>query len=176
MISAENNGIVVKMTSGPYLSPQQERTWNLLIGVMVWLPAGLDSYLEHTAGLSHPEYQVLRWLSLSEDHEIRMGHLATTASVTPSHLSRIVARLENRGTLKRSPDPTDARRTLARLTDAGARIVEKIEPAYAAEVRRCVFDHLQQQDVDHLEDIAEAILTPLHSDCVASLPPRSARP
>lgn len=163
------------MTSTKPLTPQEARAWNLLIGVMMWLPAELDAFLERTSGLSHTEYQVLRWLSLSEDREIHMGRLAASASVTASHLSRIVARLEKAGRLTRTSDPADARRTFARLTNEGAELVDKTEPAYVAEVRRCVFDQLEQHGAEHLEDLAEAILLPLRSDCVANLPPRSKR-
>jgi DNA-binding MarR family transcriptional regulator len=163
------------MSQPARLNAQQDRAWSLLVGVMMWLPAELDAYLERTAGLSHSEYQVLRWLSVGEDREVHMGRLAATASVTPSHLSRIVARLEKQGSLTRASDPDDARRTLARLTPAGAELVERIEPAYAAEVRRHVFDRLQPQEREQLEDLSEAILTPLRGDCVAVLPARSAR-
>lgn len=157
------------------LSAQQDRTWSLLVGVMMWLPAELDVYLERRAHLSHAEFGVLRCLSLSEDREVHMSRLAATASVTPSHLSRIVARLEKRALLTRSVDPDDARRTLARLTTAGAALVEELDPGYAAEVRRRVFELLDDRQSQQLEDLAEAILTPLRGECVAVLPPRSPR-
>lgn len=155
------------------LSPQHDRTWSLLVGVMMWLPAELDTYLEKSADLSHAEYGVLRCLSLSEDREIHMSRLAATASVTPSHLSRIVGRLEKRSLLARSADPTDARKTLARLTRAGARLLDEVEPGYVAEVRARVFELLDNQQLDQLEDLAEAILTPLRSQCIDLLPPRA---
>lgn len=157
------------------LSSQQDRTWSLLVGVMMWMPAELDTYLEQSADLSHAEYGVLRCLSLSEDREIHMSRLAATASVTPSHLSRIVGRLEKRDLLTRSTDPTDARKTLARLTPSGAQLLADVEPGYVAQVRARVFELLDQQQLNQLEDLAEAILTPLRSDCVALLPARSAR-
>lgn len=157
------------------LSPQQERTWSLLVGVMMWLPAELDTYLERSADLSHAEYGVLRCLSLDEDREVHMSRLAATASVTPSHLSRIVGRLEKRGLLARSADPRDARRTLARLTQAGARLLAEVEPGYVAEVRTRVFELLEDGQLEQLEDLAEAILTPLRAECVDLLPPRSPR-
>lgn len=157
------------------LTPQQDRTWSLLVGVMMWLPAELDAYLEQSADLSHAEYGVLRCLSVSEDREIHMSRLAATASVTPSHLSRIVGRLEKRDLLARSADPTDARRTLARLTPGGVRVLEDVEPGYIAEVRARVFDLLGEDRLEQLEDLAEAILTPLRGECVSLLPPRSAR-
>jgi DNA-binding MarR family transcriptional regulator len=158
-----------------HLTSQQDRTWSLLVGVMMWMPAELDAYLEQAADLSHAEYGVLRCLSLSEDREIHMSRLAATASVTPSHLSRIVGRLEKRDLLARSTDPTDARRTLAKLTESGAQLLTEVEPGYVAEVRARVFELLDQQQLHQLEDLAEAILTPLRSDCVDLLPPRSAR-
>lgn len=142
---------------------------------MMWLPAELDAYLERSADLSHAEYGVLRCLSLHEDRELHMSRLAATASVTPSHLSRIVGRLEKRSLLERSTDPTDARRTLARLTPAGARLLAEVEPGYVAEVRARVFELLEDRQLEQLEDLAEAILTPLRGECVDLLPPRSAR-
>jgi DNA-binding MarR family transcriptional regulator len=157
------------------LSEQQDRTWSLLVGVMMWLPAELDTYLEAAAGLSHAEYGVLRCLSAGEDREVHMGRLASTAAVTPSHLSRIVARLEKRGRITRTTDPADARRTLARLTEAGAELVAQVEPGYAQEVRRHVFEPLGTWGARQLEDLTEALLTPLRPDCVAALPAHGAR-
>jgi DNA-binding MarR family transcriptional regulator len=163
------------MSAADRLSPQQDRTWSLLVGVMMWLPAALDTYLERSADLSHAEYGVLRCLSLSEDREIHMSRLAATASVTPSHLSRIVGRLEKRGLLTRSADPGDARKTLAKLTQSAAHLLAEVEPGYVAQVRARVFELLDDQHVDQLEDVAEAILTPLRSECVNLLPARTAR-
>lgn len=139
----------------------------------MWLPGALDVYLEQAAGLTHAEYQVLRWLSVSENREVHMTQLAATAGVTPSHLSRIVARMEKRLWVTRRSDPDDARRTLAQLNDAGAQVVANIEPGYAEQVRRRVFEHLDLRQVDQLERLAEAILTPLRGDCVEVLPART---
>lgn len=163
---------VVRVSEHAPLSAAQERTWLLLVGVMMWLPAELDAHLEQVVGLSHAEYGVLRCLSAVEDREIHMSRLAATASVTPSHLSRITARLQKRGLLTRSTDPGDARRTLARLTEQGAALVESTEPQYAALVHRCVFAHLDREQETVLEDVAEALLLPLRADCVQLLAPR----
>lgn len=162
------------MTAINRFSPQQDRTWSLLVGIIMWLPAELDTYLEQSADLSHAEYGVLRCLSLGEDREIHMSRLAATANVTPSHLSRIVARLEKRLLLTRRADPADARKTLARLTPAGAQLLFDVEPGYVAEVRARVFELLDPQQLNQLEDLAESILIPLRRDCVDLLPARSA--
>lgn len=163
------------MDSLEALPAQEDRAWSLLIGVMMWLPVALDAHLERVAGMGHADYQVLRWLSLTEEREVHMTNLATTAGVTPSHLSRIVARLEAKDLVIRSNDPRDARKVLARLTEAGARVVAEVDPGYVAEVRTLVFSRLTPAQAHQLEDIAEALLTPLRADCVAILPPRAER-
>lgn len=147
-----------------YLSPQEDRTWSLLVGVMMWLPVELDTFLERTAGISHSEYRVLRCLSTNKNHELHMSQLASNASVTPSHLSRVMARLEKRQWITRSSDRDDARRTLALLTEPGARIVNRVEPGYAQEIQRCVFDVLDPVQAEQLEGLSEAILTSLHPE------------
>ncbi|MCW1249604.1 MarR family transcriptional regulator [Acaricomes phytoseiuli] len=156
-----------------HLSPQQERAFTLLSGVIMWLPSELDAYLGSTASLSFTEYQVLRWLSKTGDLEVHMGRLAATASVTPSHLSRIIGRLEKRNLLSRSTDPSDARKTQVQLTQEGTQLVNQVEPGFATEIRRRVFDLLSEGQAEHLEDITEAILLFLKEDCLQFLPPRN---
>ena len=163
------------MSDDGRFTTQQDRTWSLLVGVMMWLPAELDSYLEGVADLSHAEFGVLRCLSTGEDREIHMSRLAATASVTPSHLSRIVGRMERRGLLVRSADPDDARKTLARLTEPGARLLAEVEPGYVEQVRARVFNLLTGDQLAQLEDLSEAILTPLRGECIPLLPSRSDR-
>lgn len=157
------------------LTAPEERSWALLTGVMTWLPVELDAFLEREADLSHAEYQVLRWLSIEVDREVHMTHLASTAKVTPSHLSRIVGRLERRELIARSADRVDTRRTLARLTPAGAELVAAVEPRYAAEVRARVFDLLGDGQADALGDALESLLVALRPDCMAAVPPRDGR-
>lgn len=163
------------MASIDTLTPQQDRTWSLLVGVMMWLPAELDTWLVETANISHAEFGVLRCLSADVDRELHMSRLAATASVTPSHLSRIVGRLQQRGLLLRRTDEADARRTLARLTVDGAHLVEAIEPSYVTELRVRVFNLLGPDQIDSLEQVAETILTALRPECVALLPGREVR-
>jgi DNA-binding MarR family transcriptional regulator len=83
------------------------------------------------------------------------------------------ARLEKRQWITRSSDPHDARRTLARLTETGAQLLDRVEPGYAEQVRRHVFDRLDARQTESLEDLAEAVLTSLHPDCLEIMPVRT---
>jgi DNA-binding MarR family transcriptional regulator len=152
------------------LDPAEERTWALLVGVMTWLPAALDTRLQESADVSHAEYSVLRWLSQCDGGALHMSRLADRTSVTPSHLSRIVSRLEKRGLVARTPDPGDGRYTLAQLTDAGAALVTAQDPGYAALVRELLLDRLPATEREQLEGIAGRVLTALKPECLAAHP------
>ncbi len=150
-----------------WLSPEQTAAWLALIGTTVWLPAALDAQLQRDAGISHVEYVVLSWLSMSPGRTARMSAIAARSNVSLSHLSRIAARLEKRGWMRRTPDPDDGRATLATLTDAGWDKVVDTAPAHAEQVQRLVFDGLSAADVRHLERIAARILRAANPDLPA---------
>ena len=57
-------------------------------------------------------------------------------------LSQVVARLEQRGWVRRTPDTADGRYTLAILTGQGLAKVTEAAPGHVQEVRRLVFDPL----------------------------------
>ncbi|WP_449385501.1 MarR family winged helix-turn-helix transcriptional regulator [Cellulomonas soli] len=150
-----------------WLTPDEQRAWIALAGTVIWLPAALDAQLQRDAGLSHPEYQVLSWLSMSTERTRRMSELADTANVTLSHLSRIVARLEQRGWVRRTPDPADGRYTLAILTDEGWDKVVASAPGHVAAVREHVFAQLTPDEVAQLERIGTRIVGHLRPECAA---------
>ena len=111
-----------------WLDAQERETWLALASVLMRLPAELDRQLQRDAGLSHFEYQVLAALSGAEDRTLRMGTLAELTEASLPRLSQVVSRLEQRGWVRRAPDPSDGRCTLALLTDTGW---EKLVPTLA---------------------------------------------
>src|SRR5215472_5774685 len=125
-----------------WLDPDERLIWLALGSVLIRLPGALDSQLQRDAGISHFEYQVLAGLSEAPDRTLRMSVLALLAEGSLSRLSQVVSRLEQRGWVRRAPDPTDGRYTLATLTDAGWEKVVATAPAHVEEVRRLVFDRL----------------------------------
>jgi DNA-binding MarR family transcriptional regulator len=156
-----------------WLDDGQTRAWIRLVGVVVQLPAALDAQLQRDAGISHVEYQVMSWLSMSSGRSERMSQIAQLANVNLSHLSRIAARLEGRGWLRRSPDPDDRRATVATLTDAGWDKVVATAPGHVEEVQRLVFDNLTAAQVQQLEGIGDRVLDALHPGQCAPDPFRS---
>jgi DNA-binding MarR family transcriptional regulator len=141
-----------------WLTVDETRAWIALASTVVWLPTALDAQLQRDAGVSFVEYTVLSWLSMRPARTSRMSEIAALANVKLSHLSRIAARLEGRGWMRREPDPDDGRATLAILTAAGWDKVVATAPGHVAEVRRLVFDGLTPAQVDQLRQIGTRIV------------------
>ena len=59
-----------------WLEGVEAQAWLSLIGVIIRLPAALDTQLQRDAGLSHFEYIVMVNLSNATDHVLRMSQLA----------------------------------------------------------------------------------------------------
>lgn len=157
-----------------WLTEQEQQAWVALTGVMMWLPSALDAQLQRDAGISHADYQVLSWLSMSPGRTTRMSTLAEAANVNLSHLSRIVARLEKRGWVERTPDPEDGRYTLAILTELGWDKVVDSAPGHVEAVQSLIFDNLTAPQVRQLREIGHRVMTALHP-CSDHLPPEVRR-
>ncbi|CAM3538689.1 MarR family winged helix-turn-helix transcriptional regulator [Nocardioides zeicaulis] len=141
----------------PALSGEDLETWAALATVLEWLPPALDAQLQRDAQLTHFEYGVLYALDAAPDGTLRMSALADYANSTLSRLSRAATRLESRGWLRRTPDPTDGRYTLAVLTDAGRDKVAQATPGHARLVHHLVLDRLTRAQRQQLRTVSQRI-------------------
>lgn len=137
-----------------WLSGQEAETWLNIWSFHVWLPTRLEAQLKRDAGISHYDYFALTRLWAAEDHVLRMSELASASDMTLSHLSRVITRLERQGAVLRLPDPDDGRSTLAQLTEAGKELLKNAAPGHINEIRRLIFDNLDQ---DEQRQFGEAI-------------------
>jgi len=140
-----------------WLDAEETQAWRALASTLVRLPAALDAQLRRDAGISHFEYQVLALLSEAPGRTLRMSELATQAGGSLPRLSQVIARLEQRGWVRRTPDPADGRYTLATLTDQGRAKVTQAAPGHVQEVRRLVFDPLTKTQSRQLREIGRRI-------------------
>ena len=142
-----------------WLDPEERDVWLSLASLLIKLPAALDAQLQRDAGLSHFEYNVLAGLSEAPDGALRMSVLAAYAEGSLPRLSQVVARLERRGLIHRTPDPDDGRYTLAVLTDEGRAVVVAAAPGHVETVRNLVFDPLTKSKTRQLRDICLRMLS-----------------
>jgi len=150
----------------PWLDDDQLAAWVRLAAVLELLPGTLDSQLRRDAELTHFEYFTLAMLSESPDHTLPMTLLAARTNATLARLSHVVRRLDERGYIERSLNPTDRRVTIARLTPEGFDKVRATAPGHVATVRHYVIDALTPEQVTALTFITDAILQRLDPDGV----------
>jgi len=141
-----------------WLDADESQAWRALAKTLVRLPAALDAQLRRDAGIGHFEYDVLALLSETPGCTLRMSELATLVGGSLPRLSQVVARLEQRGWVRRAPDSADGRYTLATLTDQGQAKVTEAAPSHVQEVRRLVFDPLTKAQSRQLHEIGRRII------------------
>jgi DNA-binding MarR family transcriptional regulator len=147
-----------------WLDEQQQRTWRAWLTMAELLPRALDAQLQRDAGISHAAYVVLAMLSESPSRSRRMSDLARRANQSQSRLSHTVARLEDRGWVRRERAADDGRGNLAVLTDAGWDVVQTVAPGHVDAVRDAMFGPLSDEQTRLLGDALEAVVERLDPD------------
>jgi DNA-binding MarR family transcriptional regulator len=132
------------------LSGAEEAVMRAFGRMMVVLPRVLDADLEREQRMSLSEYTVLRILSEAPGQLMRMSELAVACDMSLSGMTRLVARHESLGYLRRVPCESDARGFNAVLTETGLERLKEAWPAHLASVRRHIFDHLDEIDLCRL--------------------------
>lgn len=96
-------------------------------------------------------YDVLLALYEAPERKLRMHELASAILVTRGGLTRLVARIEKTGILRREPDPADGRGLYAALTDEGLEALRVTWPVYARGIAEHFGQHLGDEEVDVLD-------------------------
>jgi DNA-binding MarR family transcriptional regulator len=141
-----------------WLDDAQLAAWMRFAGLLVMLPAELDSEMQRRAGLTQFEYGVLAHLSESPAHTRRISELAAMTNGSLSRMSHLIKRLEAQGWTRRAPDPSNGRYTNAILTDAGHAKVVETAPHQLELVRRLVVDALTPTQLRQLGEISARLL------------------
>jgi DNA-binding MarR family transcriptional regulator len=95
-----------------------------------------------------------------------MSSLAEVTNASLSRLSRVVKRLEERGLVRREPEPTDGRFTNAILTEDGFRALAEAAPGHLAHVRSLVIDVLSPEQLRRLGRDAERIMSRIDTSAI----------
>jgi DNA-binding MarR family transcriptional regulator len=146
------------MSETRWLSGREQDAWRSFVCACVGMFAAIDAQLQRDAGIPHAYYEILVRLSEAPGRALRMSQLAEAAAASKSRASHAVARLEDRGWVRRVDCPTDRRGQIAVLTPEGFAALEAAAPGHVAQVRRALFDVLTPEQVGQLRAISEAIL------------------
>jgi DNA-binding MarR family transcriptional regulator len=140
-----------------WLTRDQELAWRSVGNMVHKLRWALECQLERDSGLSFIEYHALARLSEEPDRRLRMSELAAVTNASLSRLSHLVKRLETWGFVRREPDPTDGRFTLAILTDPGYDKLVASAPAHVDCVRELVIDGFSPAELAQLQELCDRI-------------------
>lgn len=80
-------------------------------------------------GLTFARYEALRLLSFTRNGRLPMAKIGVRLMVHPASVTHTITRLEAQGLVRREAHPTDGRTTLAAITPAGRRLVERATKA-----------------------------------------------
>jgi DNA-binding MarR family transcriptional regulator len=139
------------------LTAQEEAVMRALGRMMLVMPRALNTDLEREQRMSASEYSVLRNLSETPSGFMRMSELALACDMSLSGMTRLAAKLESLGYVKRIKCENDARGWNAVLTERGLARLREAWPTHLASVRRHIFAHLDGLDLDRLAAAFNAI-------------------
>ena len=148
-----------------WLAADEEQAWIAVAGLVLQLPSALDAQLQRDAAVTLFEYLVLSRLSMAPDRTLRMSELAELSNGSLSRLSNAVKRLEQRGFVRREPDPNNGRYTNAILTEDGWAKVVAAAPGHVAAVRHLVIDPLNATQIAALGDIGHRLAEHVRGAC-----------
>jgi DNA-binding MarR family transcriptional regulator len=117
----------------------------------------LDAALQATAGVSLNRLELLMHLHF-KDGRRRMSDLADALLVSRGGATRLVARAEEDGLVRREIPPDDRRATYAVLTEAGVEAAERGYPVYLDVVQRLFQDFVTDEEAQVLVRVWARVL------------------
>lgn len=136
-------------------TPQEFAAWRGLLRLRETVTRAVDERLRAEHGLSLDDYGILITLIGQPEQRLRMSRLGDHRLLTPSGITRAVARLEERGLVQREPDPADGRAFFAGLTPKGVRELRNAQRAHHAIVRELYLQRLDSRELAQLGELFE---------------------
>ena len=141
-----------------WLTAGEQLAWRTFLTACQTLFSTIDAQLLRDSDIPHGYYEILVRLSETPGRALRMTQLAEASTSSKSRLSHAVARLEERGWVRRADCPTDRRGQIAQLTDEGFAALAAAAPGHVDQVRRSLIDRLTPEQVEQLREISAAII------------------
>ena len=83
-------------------------------------------FLTHIGNVTPTQFAAL--VKLRDEPDLSQNHLGRLTAMDPATIQGVVRRLKSRGLVQDRPDPTDARRTLLRLSVRGEDMAARLVP------------------------------------------------
>jgi DNA-binding MarR family transcriptional regulator len=122
------------------------------------LEARLARQLATESSLSYPDYLVLVALTDHPHGRLRLFELGDLLGWEKSRLSHHVARMTNRGLVKKEKCDSDRRGAFVAVTNEGRKEIQSAAPGHVDTVRRLFIDPLTPDELDAIATAAEKVL------------------
>jgi len=157
-------------------TPEEFHAWRGLIRLRETVMREIDRRLRQQGELSLADYGILITLLTAPDLRLRMSSLGAQRMLTPSGITRVVIRLEERGLVRREPDPADGRAAFAVLTKPGLEALRRAQVVHHATVRELYVGRLTQHELNRLARLFEKALPGVVAASVWPPPPFDTEP
>lgn len=135
------------------LTTTELTAWRMFLRAHATVVRQLEAELVAEHDLPLASYDVLVQLSEAPARRLRMTELADRVLLSRSGLTRLADRLEREGLVERQACPSDARGTLAVLTDAGLERLRAAWPTHLRGVAEHVTGRLSTDEVVRLTEL-----------------------
>ena len=151
------------------LTAGELQAWRIFLRAHAQVTRSLEAELVAEHDLPLPSYDVLVQLSESPDRRLRMTELADRVLLSRSGLTRLVDRLAREGLVERQSCPSDARGTLAALTETGLQRLRDAWPTHLRGVAEHVTGKLTADEVAQLTSLLAKLVvegrSPVEGSC-----------
>ena len=152
------------MTQVRWLDENELEAWRRLQLMQLQLSATLSRELAEASSLSYQDYLVLAALTDRPEGRMRAFELGRELGLEKSRLSHHVARMIERGLVRREKCETDQRGAFVAVTKQGRKAIEAAAPGHVEGVRRHFIDLLEPTELKTLSTVAGRVLDKL-ADC-----------
>ena len=114
------------------------------------LPILMESYFQKM-GLTKGRFMVLIQLYRRPDEGLSIREIRDFHKVQSATMTGIIDTLEREGQIERVSDPTDRRKVIVRITEAGRELVEKFLPKHQENIKQMLFRFSNKDRRDLLE-------------------------
>ena len=146
--------------------PKQKHflAWYAMLQANTRLTERINAELEAEAGLPLSWYEVLAKLNWAPESCARMGALADDLLLSRGGTTRLIARMEEAGLVRREVPAHDRRATYAHVTDKGRELLERAVPIHMAKVDEYFHAQLTDEEIDVLTRAMAKVLRGLGAE------------
>jgi DNA-binding MarR family transcriptional regulator len=138
--------------------------WYAMLQANTRLTERINAELEAEAGIPLSWFEVLAKLSWAPESCARMGALADDLLLSRGGTTRLIARMEEAGLVRREIPAHDRRATYAHVTEKGQAVLDRAAPIHMAKVDEYFQQHLTEEEVEVLARAMGKVLRGLGGD------------